>query len=323
MHKESIFTKLVRRRIIMMLLLLVLLLIVFAVLSDGVSLFPLNLVNILSAMSTSTFLTTGVALLMISGRLDLSTGANGTLCGILTAHLLREGMPLLPTILITLAAGALMGFVNALLVNELRIAPFIATLATGSVATGLVYFIANKQWIDVVHPILKNYGKYLLFGYIPVCSLIAFSLMLLVGVVLHKTQFGRQIYIVGSNAQAAMLSGINPRKMSFSLFILCGLFASAAGITFVARTQSATVQGLVAQRFQGITSAVLGGIAFGGGSGGMAGAFVGLLVLNVFSNGMTVLGINPYWQYVASGLLLLFALTLDYIQKQENMKLVA
>lgn len=323
MKKETFLQKILRIRIIMMLVLFVGLLVVFAILTDGLSLKPKNMMNILSSMAISAFLTTGVAMLMISGRMDLSTGANGTLCGMFLAYVLRAGTPLLPALLLTFAVGGLIGLINAALVNELRIAPFIATLATSSVATGFVYLIANKKPIDILDPILKVYGKHMLFGYIPVSALVAFLLMVIVGLILHKTQYGRQIYLVGGNAQAAMLSGINPKRMSYSLFIICGLFSAAAGITFVSRMQAANIQGLVAQRFQGITAAVLGGISFGGGSGGMAGAFVGLLVLNTFNNGMTVVGISPYWQNVASGLLLIFALTLDFLQKRQSMKSVA
>ena len=323
MKKESRFLAIIQKRFVMMSILFIVLLVAFAFLSGGVSLKTRNLVNILNSMALSAFLTEGVALLMISGRLDLSTGANGTLCGLFLAFVLRAGMPLLPAILITLCIGVVIGILNAILVNEVQMAPFIATLATSLIATGFVYLIANKKTIDIVNTTIKAYGKHMIFGYIPVSALLAFSLMAIIGIILHKTQFGRQIYIVGGNPQAAMLAGVNPKKMSYILFAVCGFFSSIAGITFVARMQSANMQGLSAQRFQGITAAVLGGISFGGGSGGMGSAFVGLLVLTTFSTGMTVMGVSPYWQNVASGLLLIFALTLDYLQKQQALKTVA
>lgn len=306
-----------------MILLSVALFAFFAVMSNGISLKPKNLVNIVSAMSISAFLTTGITMLMISGRLDLSTGANGTLCGMVLAFIMRAGMPLVPALLIALGVGAFIGLINAFLVNELRIAPFIATLATSSIATGCVYILADKKIVEVTSPVLIGYGKHILSNYIPVCSLIAFIFMIIAGVILHRTTFGRKIYMVGGNPQAAMLSGINPKKMSYTLFIICGIFAAMAGITFVSRMQSANLQGISAARFQGITAAVLGGIAFGGGTGGMAGAFIGLLVLNTFSNGMNIIGISPNWQNVAQGLLLIFALTMDYFQKKSSLKSVA
>ena len=324
MQKQSLLYRIVRKRFFMMIAMFVVLLVFFTVLSDNnLMIHPLNLVNILSSMAISSFLTTGVAMLMISGRLDLSTGANGTLCGMFIAYLMRSGMPLVPALLLSLALGAILGLMNAAIVINLGVAPFIATLGTSSVMTGFVYLIANKKTIEITDTVLKNYGKYMIFEYIPVSALFAFAFMAIIGVVLHKTTFGRRVYLIGGNAQASMLSGINPNRMSYILFAICGFFSAGAGITLVARTQSASIQGLTSQRFQGITAAVLGGISFGGGSGGMAGTFVGLLVLNTFSNGMSVIGIGPYWQYAATGLLLLFALTLDFIQRKQAEKVIA
>lgn len=322
MQKQSIFQRIIRRRIVIMLFLFIVLLTIFSVLSDGLMLRPKNFVNILNSMAITAFLTEGIALLMISGKLDLSTGANGTLCGMLIAFLLRGGMPLVPALLLALALGAFIGLINAALVNELKMAPFIATLATSSVVTGFTYLIANKKTIDITNLVLKNYGKYMLFDYVPVSALFAFVLMVIVGIVLHKTTFGRKIYLVGGNAQASMLTGINPKRMSYILFIVCGVFSSIAGITLVSRMAAADIQGIAQQRFQGITAAVLGGISLGGGSGGMAGAFVGLLVLNTFSIGMTIIGVSPYWQNAATGLLLIVALLLDYFQRKQSEKIL-
>jgi len=307
----------------MMIMLFIILLVVFAFLSDGIILRTRNLINILNAMAVTCMLTTGVAMLMISGKIDLSTGANGTLCGMLLAYTLRAGMPLLPAILIALALGAVIGVVNAVLVNELNMAAFIATLATSSICTGFLFLIAQRGSIDVLNSTLQSYGRHLLFGYIPVTVIVSFILMICGGIIMHNSRFGRQIYLVGGNPKASMLSGVNPKRMSYQLFVICGLFSSAAGITLVSRTQSADIQGLAQHRFLGITAAVLGGISFGGGTGGMAGAFFGLLVLSTFNNGMVVMGANPYWRNIAEGMLLIVALTFDYFQMKQREKVVA
>ena len=312
----------------MMLVLFFVIITVFTHLTNGRMLDMRNLMNILNMMAVSAFLTQGVALLMISGKLDLSTGANGTLCGMFLAFVLREGVPLIPALMLALLIGAIFGLVNAALVNELNMAPFIATLATSLIGTGFVILIAQNRIIPIRDTILHAYGSHMLFSFgsfpgVPVSALLAFILMAIIGVLLHKTKFGRQIYLVGGNPQAAMLCGINPKKMSYILFIICGLFSSAAGITLVSRLQSANMQGLVAQRFQGITAAVLGGIILGGGTGGMLGAFVGLLVLSTFSNGMTVHGAGPGWHHVASGSLLVLALTLEFFQKRQSERIIA
>ena len=117
----------------------------------------------------------------------------------------------------------------------------------------------------------------------------------------------------GCNREAARLAGLKPKKICYILFINMGFLASLSGIILAARMKSATVTGISGNQFSGITAAILGGISFGGGSGGMLGAFFGLLLLNCFNNGMTVMGVNPYWQTVASGALLLIALMFDFI----------
>jgi len=330
-NKQSLLSRIIRKRIIIMLLLLIFEIAVFAVLSTpnssiaevfaGKSIFlkTRNFSLIINSIPITVFLTIGITLLMISGKLDLSTGANGTLCAMALASLLRGGMPLAPAILIALLIGIVIGFVNAALVNELRVAPFIGTLATSSIAAGITYYIANKVAIEVVDPILKELGRRVLWNFMPLTALIAITFMIIAGIVLHWTGFGRKIYLVGGNPHAAMLSGINHRRMSYALFMVCGLFSAIAGVVFVARQQSANMAGISAARFQGITAAVLGGIAFGGGTGGMAGAFVGILVLNTFTNGLNLVpNTNPQLQYIANGLLLIFALTLDYMQTQQS-----
>jgi ribose/xylose/arabinose/galactoside ABC-type transport system permease subunit len=303
-----------------LLILFIVLVAYFAWASKGIFLKPKNLINILSAMAVSALLTEGVSFLMISGKLDLSTGANGTLCGMLLAFMLQHGSPVLVALPVSLALGGVIGLFNSVLVNEINFQPFIATLASSSVFTGFVYVLANKKAIDIRDPVILWLGKGMIFDFMPVSAAMALLLMVVVGIILHRTKFGRQIYLVGGNAKAAMLSGINPKKLSYKLFAICGVFSSLAGITLSARLQSGTIAGVTAARFQGITAAVLGGVSFGGGSGGMGGAFVGLLVLSGFNNGMTVIGLNPYWQAVASGLLLLFALALDVFRTRRNSK---
>jgi len=323
MHRQSNIKKLVLSPMFSLLMLLIVLILVFSIASKGIYLKPQNLFIILNSLAVPALLTAGVSFLMISGKLDLSTGANGTLCSISLAFVLQNGAPLSIALPISLILGALLGLLNSVLVNELRFQPFIATLATTSLMTGFIYVVANKKSIDITDPVLKYIGSGMLFGYVPISAIISIALMVITGIVLHKTKFGRQIYLVGGNEKAAMLSGINPKKLSYKLFAICGVFSALAGIMLASRLQSGTIAGVTNARFQGITAAVLGGISFGGGAGGMAGAFVGLLVLSGFNNGLTVLGIQPYWKDVASGLLLLFALSLDIIRTKQNMKSVA
>jgi ribose/xylose/arabinose/galactoside ABC-type transport system permease subunit len=312
--KQPFFKTFIGSKIFTLLLLFALIVVAFAFLSGGKFLKLANLRQILQVMVVTSILTVGAGCLMISGKIDLSTGANGTMCGMILAYMLQQGMPWPIAVILAIMLGAAVGLFNAMLVNELNFQPFIATLATTSIAQGFTYVISNARSIPIENSVVVYIGTGRIRDILPVSIIISLAALVIYGIILSKTKFGRSIYLVGGNPTAAMLSGINPKRMSYILFANCGAFGSLAGCLLAARVKAGTVNGILNSQFSGITAAILGGVSFGGGSGGMGGAFVGLLILNGFNNGMTVLGINPYWQTVASGVLLLIALTLDYIQ---------
>jgi ribose/xylose/arabinose/galactoside ABC-type transport system permease subunit len=304
--------KFLRSKLFTLLLLLALIVAFFAYKSGGGMLKPINLRSILSQIVISSILTIGAGCLMISGQIDLSTGAVGTLCGVVMAVMLRAAVPWPVAIILALVLGCFIGFVNAVLINELNFQGFIATMAMASVTQGLTYAASNAQSVAIEVEIVTTIGNgKFLHNTVPYAMLGVFAIFLFYGIMLWRAKLGRQIYLVGGNPKAAYLSGINPRRMSYLLFMNSGMLGALAGCLYAAQMKSGTVTGVVTSQFTGITAAMLGGISFGGGSGGMAGAFVGLLILNSFSNGMTLLGANPYWKTFASGALLIVALTMD------------
>jgi ribose/xylose/arabinose/galactoside ABC-type transport system permease subunit len=324
MKRQSFFRTFVRSKMFTLLLLFAIIVAAFALLSGGKFLKLANLRQILQVMVVTAILTVGAGCLMISGKIDLSTGANGTMCGMILAFMLQAGVPWPVAVISAIALGASVGLFNAMLVNEFNFQPFIATLATTSIAQGFTYVISNARSIPIENSVVVYIGTGRIGDFLPVSIIISLIALVTYGIILSKTKFGRSIYLVGGNPTASMLAGINPKRMSYILFANCGAFGSLAGCLLAARVKAGTVNGILNSQFAGITAAILGGVSFGGGSGGMGGAFVGLLILNGFNNGMTVLGINPYWQTVASGVLLLIALTLDYIQvKSMNSKVGA
>ena len=319
MQGKSAISKFFRSKFFMLLLLFVVVYALLTIFTGGKFIKAKNILNILNMMVVVTLLTIGSGCLIISGKLDLSTGAVGTMSGVLLAVLLRGGMHWTLALFLSLCLGVVTGLANAALINELRFQPFIATLATASVARGLTYVIGGSSSVAVKNSVIVYLGGGKIGDFLPVSVIIAMLGLIIYGIMLNKTKFGRNIYLVGGNPTAAMLSGINPKKMSYILFINSGVLGAFAGCLLAGSLKSATVTALINSQFAGVTAAILGGISFGGGSGGMAGAFLGLMILNGFTNGMTVMGVGPYWQMVASGALLLFALTMDYI----NMKSAA
>jgi len=299
--------------------LLIVMVVVFSIITNGEYLGVENLTSILNVMVIATFLTIGEALLIIYGVIDLSPGYVGTMCAfVMSTIITTAGLPWWLGILGACAVGAVCGFLCAVMVNQLNFQPFIATLAMYNIAQGLTFVIPGITGgtnIYVTDPVI-NWLSETRVGFVPITVFIALITLIIYGVILSKTKFGRSIYLCGGNRTAARLAGIKPKKISYILFMNMGFLAAFAGCMYVVRLKNAQVTGISMSNFTGITAAILGGVAFGGGSGTMFGCFLGLLVLNSFNNGLTFLGVNTYLRMMFSGLILIIALVLDFVNKR-------
>ena len=306
-----------------LLIVLALLVIVLSIASKGSFIAMGNISQVLDQMFVPAMLTIGAGMLIISGYIDLSSGALGTMAGCMMAYLLRDlSWSWFVALIVTLVVSMAFGILNAVMINELKFQGFIATLATASITEGLTYTFAGGATINVNNSFVRDFGA-MRFGVVPLSVILLIVAFGTYGVILLKTKFGRQIYVVGGNPQAAKLAGVNPKKISYILFANSAFLSCLAGIFLTARVGSATANGIRASQFAGITAAILGGISFGGGTGNMGGAFVGLLIMTAFTQGMTILGFDAYWRQVINGLLLLLALTFDYISiKRTNKKML-
>ncbi|NLA87498.1 MAG: hypothetical protein GX847_09545 [Clostridiales bacterium] len=142
------------------------------------------------------------------------------------------------------------------------------------------------------------------------------------GLMLSKSQLGKSIYLIGGNREASRLSGINSKRISYFLFMNCSFLGGISGLVYTMRVKQGSLLALQTDQFTGITAAILGGISFAGGSGGMGGTFVGLLVIKTFNKGMMISGSSTYLTSVLSGALLVAALTLDYMSQRRQHKRV-
>lgn len=144
--------------------------------------------------------------------------------------------------------------------------------------------------------------------------------MCVFGFILSKTKFGRSVYAIGGNKQAARLAGLDPQRIILTSFIMMGILTSMGGIVFAARMNAGQPAANINLEFDAITAVVLGGTSFAGGVGDMTGTFIGIILIQAFNTGLTMVNVSSFWQYVARGALLLFALTSDYIRKQRREK---
>jgi ribose/xylose/arabinose/galactoside ABC-type transport system permease subunit len=313
-------TTFLRTKNAILLFFLIALIIIFASLSEGGTLRPSNIVNILQSITIVSLLTIGAGTLMIAGEIDLSLGGIGTMSAFVAALLLKQGVPWPVALVAAVAVGALVGLINGFLVNELGFQSFIATLATASITTGVGYIFTSGLAVTIDDPAFRFMGNKLIGGYIPFSVLIAVIALAVYAVLLNKTKFGRSVYLVGGNRVAARVGGLKPKKILYGLFINAGALAALAGTLLASKLLVANTVGITSSQFAGLTAAILGGISFGGGTGGMGGAVIGILILSCFNNGMTMINIPPYWQTVASGALLLAAISIDFISTARRKK---
>ena len=311
------------QKMITLLVLITIVVLVFYSLSGGTYLRISNIRSILSLMSVSGLLTLGVGCLIVSGKIDLSTGATGTLCGALMALFLQGGIPWPITVVLCLVIGMVVGAFNAALVNVFGFQPFIATMSVATVVQGLTFIFLRGQSVVVRDEFIKTVGSKRILEVIPLSFLIMLICFFIYGLMLSKSRFGRSIYLIGGNQQAARLTGLHPVRTSYILFMNSGMLSSLAGMLLAARLNSGTTDGITASQFTGVTAAMLGGMSFGGGTGSFAGVFIGLLIITGFNNGLSVLGVLSYWQTFASGALLIFALVLDYLNGKRMNRRVA
>ncbi|MCQ2451877.1 MAG: ABC transporter permease [Oscillospiraceae bacterium] len=229
-------------------------------------------------------------------------------------------VPLGLWLIIALLACACCGLGNAVMVNYLKFPTFIATLAMASISQGIAYLVSGGLNLDINDKVLNFIGTERLGGFLPYSFILSMLALVIYAIILNKTKFGRSICLVGGNPEASRLAGLKPKKVSFILFVNASAMACIGGTIMSARIKTATCSGLSGSQFTGITAAILGGISFGGGNGGMMGALIGIMILNVFNNGMQLIGLTSYYQTVASGLLLILALCYDRAMEIGKMK---
>ena len=276
-----------------------------------------NIVNILVAGSLVGLVAIGHTYLIIAAQNDLSPGAVVAFTGVLAALLSSVGLPFGVVCVITIISGAIIGVFNALMVNKIKLDPFIATLVTQSVIRGFAYIICDGKPVSITDPSYLLIGKLRIFG-VPLSVWIMIIFIIIFGIILAKTTFGKNIYAIGGNKDAARLAGLNPQKIILICFILMGILCAIGGIIFSSRMNSGQPAANVNLEFDAITAVILGGVSFMGGVGGMGGTILGIILIQSFNTGLTMVNVPSFWQYVARGALLLFALTTDYIRKQRR-----
>lgn len=321
MKKESIFKRIVNGiggdKLVLMAAIVVVFVLFTSLNRNFMSL--QNMVNLLVAASLVGMVAVGHTYLIIAGQNDLSPGSLAAFSGVLVALLLSWNIPLPIAIIITLFSGVVVGLFNAWMVNKIKLEAFIATLVTQAIVRGFAYIICGGKPVAVSNKTFILMGKLRILN-IPLAVWLMILSFAIFGFILAKTKFGRSVYAIGGSTEAARLAGLNPKRIVTLCFILIGVLTSLGGIVFSSRMNAGQPAANINLEFDAITAVILGGVSFLGGVGSMGGTVLGVILIQAFNTGLIMVNVPSFWQYVARGALLLFALTSDYIRKEKREK---
>lgn len=286
-----------------------------------------NIMTILRSSSMNGIIALGMTLVIISGEIDLSVGSAVAFSGCLAAWLVKAltGIGLTDVIAVLIAGasvlviGYMIGMFTALMRNKFRVPSFITTLGLLTVLSGGAYLITGGFPITSFPQWYGYLGSGFIGGFFPFQAVILIAVFLVLYVVLNFTEFGRSVYAVGGNVEAARLSGVNVSRVRSISFGVTGFLAALSGLMVSSQIMSGTPSVGTGGEMTAISSIIIGGASLSGGVGKITGTLLGLLFLGIVLNGMTIMGLSSYWQLVVRGALVIAAVMLNMmaVQKQK------
>jgi ribose/xylose/arabinose/galactoside ABC-type transport system permease subunit len=278
-----------------------------------------NLENLLTSVSILWVVSIGMTFVVLTGGIDLSVGSLLALCGFILSWLFNDhGVPAELAVVLTVIAGALIGGgVNGVLIGKVGLSFFVVTLGTLILYRGLVNIWSETKTIYVVDPFIDDIGFGEILG-LPVPIWIMAATFLIAFVVLRWTYFGRDVYAVGGNIDAARLSGVNASRTLIAVYAIAGAGAALGGVIQAGRLGAASP--LVGEDLplQAAAAVLLGGTSFLGGVGGVVGTAIGVLFIGTLQNGLSIAGVQSFWQQVVTGVILIAAVLIDRIQQNPS-----
>ncbi len=269
-----------------------------------------NVIAIFQQIAVLGILTMVQAMLLISGGIDLSMGNMMALVGVLVATLLMAGANLFVAILGGVAAGALCGLFNGIIISKSRCIPLIITLGTGKIFYGISLLICGGSFLQFKEK-LEFMRKIQLYNFLPLMVLFMLAVVVFMFFLLNKTKFGRRIVAIGGNEKNAFLSGINVDAYKIATYVIGGAIVSIAALILGARLNSITATAGDGYETDALVAAIIGGVTFEGGRGTVLGAFLGCLLTGIISNALDILGVHAYIKVVISGAIIVGAVVLS------------
>ncbi|MGH2747989.1 MAG: ABC transporter permease [Actinomycetota bacterium] len=278
-----------------------------------------NLQNLFEQISVLGLVTVGMTLLMVAGLLDLSVGALASFIAVIAARLAADGMSVAAIIPIGIGVGLGVGLLTGAVVGTVRVPPFILTIGSWSVFVSLGLVLTEGQPIGVDSEAFTTIGIGRRFG-IPIAGMLFVGALVLGALLLRYTRLGRNAYAVGSNPQAAFLSGVPMARVTVGLFALNGLLVGIAGIVLLGRLGAGDATAGVGLELQAVAAVVLGGASLSGGRGTIWGSFLGVVLLGEISNSLNVLGTQLFYQQLVYGSVLIIAVVATALREEQRLQ---
>ncbi len=271
-----------------------------------------NILNVLKQTSINGILALGMTFVILTRGIDLSVGSI-VACSAMVAASFAAGSgntDIFTPLMVGLLTGGFLGAVNGFMVSKFTLQPFVVTLGMLSVARGLTYIYNDGMPTSNLNSTFRLIGQGEVLG-IPAPVVIFLFVFAVSWFLLKYTLFGRYVYAVGGNPKAARTSGINVKKITFTVYVISGLFAGLAGLILSARTSAALPQAGISYELDAIAAVVIGGTSLAGGVGTVVGTLVGALIIGVMNNGLDLLGVSSFYQQVIKGVIIVLAVMLD------------
>lgn len=274
-----------------------------------------NIFNVLRTTGFTLIAVVGMSLVLITGGLDLSVGSVLALGGVATGMFCQRGVPVLPAIILGVLVGSVIGAINGFIIVKAGIPPLIVTLGMQYAARGLVSVLTQGVPIYPLPEGLMKIEQTRILN-IPMVVIVAVVIAVIGHVMLSRSPFGRAIYALGGNEEAAKISGINTKRTKFMAYVITSTLAALAGVFMAARLGSAEAAAGSGYELTVICGAIIGGISTFGGMGSIIGATIGALFMEILTNSLTLMRVSVYWQNLVVGVILVLAVLLDQYKRQ-------
>jgi ribose transport system permease protein len=287
-----------------------------------------NLFNVTRQISVNLCVSVGMTLVILTGGIDLSVGSILAFSGAIAAGLIKNGIELeglnlfigftlFGAILAAIIAGGVLGWFNGWMITKFKVPPFVATLAMLTMARGFTMLYTNGFPITGLGNSFAFLGTGWFLGVpMPVC--ISIVVIVIFAIFIRKTRTGRYIYAIGGNERAALLSGINVKRVKVIVYMLAGVLSAIGGLLVTARLDSAQPNAGIGYELDSIAAVVIGGTSLSGGKGSVLGTVIGALIIGVLNNGLVLLNVSPFWQQVIKGLVILLAVIIDKLSSKKQ-----